>query len=55
MSENQFKKRLISQLINSISRVSTFFVLPVTGDFAVVLIFNLNDSDCIMLSFGSSL
>ena len=60
--------RLISQLINDISRVlqkllkyfngtaiSTSFVLPAAGVFPVILILNLNDSDCVILSFGSSL
>ena len=60
--------RLISQLINDISRVvqkllkyingtavSTYFVLPAAGVFPVILVLYLNDSDCVVLSFGSSL
>ena len=60
--------RLISQLINGISRVSkkilkdfnstailTSSVLPSTGAFPVILILYLNDSDSVILSFGSSL
>ena len=60
--------RLISQLINGISRVlqkllkyfngtaiSTSFVLPAAGVFHVILILNLDDSDCATLSFESSL
>ena len=60
-SSDQSKMRLISQLINSISRVlqkllkyfngsanSTSFVLPAAGIFPVVLILNLNDSDYVM-------
>ena len=64
----QVKSRIISQLINGISRVlqkllkyfkgttiSTFFVLPSSGVFPVTLILDLNDSDSIILSFGASL
>ena len=60
--------RLISQLINGISRVlqklnkyfngtsiSTSFVLPAVGAFPVVLIMYFNDSDWVILPFGSSL
>ena len=60
--------RLVSQMINGISRVlqelrkqfngtaiSTFFVLPAAGVFPVILIVYLNDLDCVILSFGSSL
>ena len=32
-----------------------FFVLPLAGVFPVILILDLNDSDCVILSFGSSL
>ena len=59
--------RSISQLINNISRVLqkllkyfngacflTSFVLPVAGVFPVILILYLNDSDCVVLSIGSS-
>ena len=62
------KVRLTSQLINSISRVpqkllkyfngtmiSTSFVLPAAGFFPVIFILDLNDSDCVILSLGSSL
>ena len=31
------------------------FLLPSTGVFSVILILDLNDSDCVMLSFGLSL
>ena len=60
--------RLISQLVNGISRVlqklnkyfngaaiSTSFVLPAAGIFPVILFFNLNGSDCVILSFRSFL
>ena len=60
--------RLISQLINNISRVLekllkyfngtailTSFVEPVAGVFPVVLVLYLNESDSVILSFGSSL
>ena len=60
--------KLTSQLINDISRVlqkllknfngtiiSTSFVLPGAGVFPVISILDLNDSDCTMLSFVSSL
>ena len=60
--------RLISQLINDISRVlqelpqcfngkiiSTSFVLPSLGAFPVIFILDLNDSESVKLSFGSSL
>ena len=65
---NHVKIRLTSQLINGISRVlqklliyfngtiiSTLFVLPAAGVFPVTFILDLNDSDCVMLSLGSSL
>ena len=68
MSLDHVKIRLTSQLINSISRVlqkllkyfngtiiSTSFVLPAAGVFPVIFILDLNDSDCVMLSFRSSL
>ena len=35
--------------------ISTSFVLPAAGDFPVIYILDLNDSDCVILSFGSSL
>ena len=67
-SSDQAKLRLISQLINSISRVlqkllkyfngttiSRFFVLPSEGVLPVILILDLNDSYCVTLSFGRSL
>ena len=67
-SSDQVKMRLISQLINGISRVlqkllkcfnataiSTSFVLPAVGIFPVILTLNLNHSDCVILTFGSSL
>ena len=57
--------RLISQLINSISivlqkllkycngtTISTFFVLPSAGAFPVILIFDMNYSDCVILSLN---
>ena len=66
--DDHVKMRLISQLINGISRVlqkllkyfngtiiSTSFVLPAAGVFPVIFILDLNDSDCVMLSLGSSL
>ena len=67
-SSDQVKMILISQLISGISRVlqkllkyfndtpiSTSFLLPAAGVFPVILILNLNDSDCVILSFESSL
>ena len=66
--DDHVKTRFTSQLINEISRVlqkllkclndtaiSTFFVLPAAGVFPVIFILDLNDSDCVMLSLGSSL
>ena len=60
--------RIISQLINSISRVlqkflkyfngaiiSTSFVLPPGGVFPVIFILDLNDSESVKLAFDSSL
>ena len=60
--------RLVSQMINGISRVlqelrkqfngtaiSTSFVLPAAGAFPIILTVYLNDLDCVILSFGSSL
>ena len=61
-------KWLTYKLINSISRVlqklikyfngtvnSTCFVLPSAGVFPVIFILDLNDSESVKLSFGSSL
>ena len=61
------KIRLTSQLTKGISRVlqkllkyfngtiiSTPFVLPAAGAFPFIFILDLNDSDCAMLSLGSS-
>ena len=58
---DQVKMRLILQLINGISRVlqklcsyfngtatSTFFVLPLSGVFPVILILDLNDLDSVI-------
>ena len=66
--DDHIKIRLTSQLINSISGVLqkllkyfngtiilTSFVLPAAGFFPVIFILDLNDSDCIMLSLGSSM
>ena len=63
---DQVKSKLISQLINGISRalqklfkyfnetaILTSFVLPVAGVFPVILILCLNDSDCVILLFES--
>ena len=60
--------RLISQLIKGISRVPqkllkyfngtailTSFLLLASGNFPVILILNLNDSEFVKISFGSSL
>ena len=60
------KMRLISQLINGISRIlqkllqyfngtaiSTSFALPSAGVFPVIFILDLNDSESIELLFGS--
>ena len=65
---DQVKSRLISQLINGISRVLqellkyfngtailTFFVLLEEGVFPVILDLYLNDSECAIFSFGSYL
>ena len=35
--------------------ILTLFVLPAKGVFPAILIFYLNDSDCVILPFGSSL
>ena len=61
------KKSLTSQLINGVSRVFkkllkyfngavilTSFVLTLGGVFPVIFILDLNDSDCVITSFGSS-
>ena len=66
--DDYFKMRLISQLINNISRVllkllkyfngtiiSTSFVLPSAGVLPVMLILDLNNSESVKLSFRSSL
>ena len=66
--DSHFEKRLISQLINGISRVlekllkhfngtanSTSFVLQSAGVFPVIFILDLNDSESAILIFGSSL
>ena len=66
--DDHVKIRLTSQLINASSGVlqklvkyfngtiiSTSFVLPAAGVFAVIFILDLNYSDCVMLSLGSSL
>ena len=65
---HQVKPKPISQLINGISRILqkllkyfngtailTSFVLPATRHFPVILILYSNDTDCVILSFGSSL
>ena len=65
---DQVKSRLISQIINGNSRVFqkllkyfngtailTSYVLPTVRVFPVILILYLNDSDCVILLFGSSL
>ena len=62
---DQVRKRLISQLVKSISRVqqkllnyfngtatSTSFVLPAAGVFPVILTLNLNDSESVPVEFG---
>ena len=66
--DDHVKIRLTSQLISGISRVLqkllkyfngaiilTSFVLPAAGVFPVIFILDLIDSDCVMLSLGSSL
>ena len=68
LSSDQVEKRLISQLINGISivlqkllkyfngtAISTSFVSLAPGTFPVILILNLNNLDCDILSFGLSL
>ena len=65
---NQVNMRFTSQLISCISRVlqkllkyfngtaiPTSLVLQAAGVFPLILALNLNDSDSVMLSFGSSL
>ena len=67
-SLDHVKIRLTSQLINSTSSVlqkllkyfngtiiSTSIVLPATGVFPVIFSLDLNDSESVKLSFGSSL
>ena len=66
--DDHVKIKLTSQLIKDISIVlqkllryfngtiiSTSFSLPATGAFHVIFILDLNDSEYIKLSFGSSL
>ena len=63
--DDHVKMRLISQLINGMSRVikkllnyfngtviSTTFVLSLAGVSPVIFILNLDDSDCTILLFG---
>ena len=65
--DDHVKMGLTSQLINGISRVlqkwlkyfsgtiiSTSFVLPWLGVFPVIFILDLNDSESVRLSLGSS-
>ena len=65
--DDHVKMRLTSQLINGISRVlqkllnyfngktiSRSFILPSAGVFPVIFILDLNDSESVKLSFGSS-
>ena len=60
----QVKLRLISQLINGLSRVfqkllkyfkDTLFLLSLSRDFPVISTSNWNDLECAILSFGPSL
>ena len=66
--DDHIKMGLTSQLINGASRVpqklfkyfngktiSTFFVLPSAGVVPVIFVLDLNDSESVKLSFGSSL
>ena len=66
--DDHVKMTFTSQLINSISRVfqellkyfngtiiSTPFVFPSAGVFPVILILDLNHSECVNVSFASSL
>ena len=66
--DHHAKIRLISQIINGISGVlqklskyfngtiiSTSFVWPSSGVFSVIFVLDLNDSESVTLSFGSSL
>ena len=66
--DDHVKTRLISQLINDISRVlekllkyfnvtiiSTSFVLPSARVFSVIFVLDLNDSESVRLSIDSSL
>ena len=66
--DDHVKIRLSSQLINGIWRalqkllkyfngtiISTSFVFQAEDVFSVILILDLNDWDCVMLSLGSSL
>ena len=65
--DDHVKTILTSQLISGISRVlqkwlkyfngitpSKSFVFPAAGVFPVIFTLDLNDSDCVMLSLGSS-
>ena len=65
--DDHVKTILTSQLISGISRVlqkwlkyfngiipSKSFVFPTAGVFPVIFTLDLNDSDCVMLSLGSS-
>ena len=42
------------QYFNGTAAISTFFLLSVSGVFYVNLILDLNDSDSVILTFGSS-
>ena len=66
--DDHVKMKLTSQLINGISRVlqkllkyfngtiiSTSFELPTAEAFSVIFISDLNDSESVKLSFGTSL
>ena len=65
--DDHVKTILTSQLISGISRVlqkwlkyfngiipSKSFLFPAAGIFPVIFTLDLNDSDCVMLSLGSS-
>ena len=53
MAFQEFSKKLL-KCFNG-TAILTSFVLPATGHFPVILILYSNDTDCVILSFGSSL
>ena len=57
MAFQELSKKLLQNLLKYFNgtTISTFFLFPLLGVFPVILILDLNDSDFVLLSFGSSL